>query len=271
MPYFPQRPIQSAFQYPPLVFLSRRVHGSVIINRPARNWIKKSKSVWGEDRCATNSAVRTQCAIQVAAGPSCGGLLFWPPPSPYGPPRVIRPMAIWAGRWKTGWSQISTRRLAAIIGSTAIRPAKARSSSPVAKPNMLHNCLAAAPVRRAVSSSSMKSPPSRANIRLSRWGDYDPSGYLYTLNENVPAVVAQSQATEAANYGLSLGLGDDVIQPMTMRANVGDCLRVRAHQSARRADIVPCPRGRSGNLGQQCAGPFDQSRCHGNARRHGHL
>ncbi|MCZ6604685.1 MAG: multicopper oxidase domain-containing protein, partial [Alphaproteobacteria bacterium] len=64
-------------------------------------------------------------------------------------------------------------------------------------------------------------------IVLNRWGDYDPNGYMFTLTKNVAAVTAQAAAPEEEGYGLTLGLGPDVIQPLTLRASIGDCIRIR--------------------------------------------
>lgn len=63
---------------------------------------------------------------------------------------------------------------------------------------------------------------------LNRWGDRDPEAYMYTLRQNVPAIRAQEAMIndEAEHFGLSLGLGNDMIQPLTIRANVGDCIRI---------------------------------------------
>ena len=62
-------------------------------------------------------------------------------------------------------------------------------------------------------------------IVLNRWGDYDPVGMMYALRSDVPAIRAQEVRGEFQDYGLSLGIGADAIQPLTMRANVGDCVR----------------------------------------------
>ena len=63
-------------------------------------------------------------------------------------------------------------------------------------------------------------------IFLNRWGDNDPAGRIYTALEHVDAVRALGRATAEDHYGISLGVGDDLVQPLTLRANVGDCLRV---------------------------------------------
>lgn len=66
----------------------------------------------------------------------------------------------------------------------------------------------------------------RVDITLNRWGDHDPEGYMYALAESVPAIREQEAKGADEHYGLSLGLGSDPIQPLTLRANVGDCVRI---------------------------------------------
>jgi hypothetical protein len=62
---------------------------------------------------------------------------------------------------------------------------------------------------------------------LNRWGDRDPEAYMFALRSRVPAVRAQEAlaGSEQDHFGLSLGVGADPIQPLTIRANVGDCVR----------------------------------------------
>ncbi len=59
-------------------------------------------------------------------------------------------------------------------------------------------------------------------ITLNRFGDNDPGGYMYALDAALPAVRAQ----EASNQ-VSTGLRTDAIQPLVLRANLGECLVVR--------------------------------------------
>ena len=66
----------------------------------------------------------------------------------------------------------------------------------------------------------------RTKIYLNRWGDNDPVGFLFTDINNVNRVRASASARAGDFFGISLGLADDPIQPMTMRINIGDCLRV---------------------------------------------
>jgi len=59
------------------------------------------------------------------------------------------------------------------------------------------------------------------DITLNRFGDHDPDGRMYVLAEEVRAVRAQE-----ASRKVSLGLGDDAIQPLVIRANLGDCVEI---------------------------------------------
>ena len=59
------------------------------------------------------------------------------------------------------------------------------------------------------------------DIPLNRFGDHDPDGKMYVLADQVDAVRAQEQSRK-----VSIGLGDDPIQPLVIRANQGDCVQI---------------------------------------------
>lgn len=59
------------------------------------------------------------------------------------------------------------------------------------------------------------------DIPLNRFGDHDPSGKMYVLDGMEAAVRA-----EETSRHVSIGLRDDPIQPLVIRANVGDCVEV---------------------------------------------
>jgi len=61
------------------------------------------------------------------------------------------------------------------------------------------------------------------DITINRFGDHDPSGMMYVLEENLDAVRAQETSPLPR---VSTGLGDDPIQPLVIRANLGDCVKV---------------------------------------------
>ena len=64
-------------------------------------------------------------------------------------------------------------------------------------------------------------------IPLNRFGDNDPAGKMYALAEQVAAVRAQE-----ATQKVSIGLRDDAIQPLVIRANLGDCVEIDFNNEA---------------------------------------
>ncbi len=65
------------------------------------------------------------------------------------------------------------------------------------------------------------------DIPLNRWGDHDPAGKMYALTSRIPAIRAEEQTRD-----VSLGLRDDPIQPLVIRANEGDCVEINVTNSA---------------------------------------
>lgn len=59
-------------------------------------------------------------------------------------------------------------------------------------------------------------------ITVNRFGDHNPLGKMFVLNENIPVVRAQEARPLPGR--VSLGLRDDPIQPLVIRANVGDAV-----------------------------------------------
>ncbi|MEM7584500.1 MAG: multicopper oxidase domain-containing protein [Acidobacteriota bacterium] len=71
-------------------------------------------------------------------------------------------------------------------------------------------------------------------ITLNRWGDHVEDAYMYALEANIPAIRDFETALEADRTlpegegvtRVSLGLRKDLIQPLVIRANLGECLRI---------------------------------------------
>ena len=68
-------------------------------------------------------------------------------------------------------------------------------------------------------------------ITLNRFLDYDPEGRMYVLDGELARVrieETQNRAARAdmAQPAVSIGLEDDAIQPLTIRANQGECVRI---------------------------------------------
>jgi hypothetical protein len=63
------------------------------------------------------------------------------------------------------------------------------------------------------------------DIPLNAYGDHVPEGFMYVLEEDLPAVREQEQRPGPER--VSPGLRQDPIQPLVFRANLGECLVVR--------------------------------------------
>ena len=59
------------------------------------------------------------------------------------------------------------------------------------------------------------------DIPLNRFGDHDSLGRMYALQSMIPAIRAQELSRH-----VSSGLRDDPIQPLVIRANMGDCVEI---------------------------------------------
>ncbi|HVM05814.1 MAG TPA: multicopper oxidase domain-containing protein [Acidimicrobiales bacterium] len=70
------------------------------------------------------------------------------------------------------------------------------------------------------------------DITVNRYLDHDPEGRMYALEGDVERVRAEERRNEEARAtgaepAVSVGLQGDAIQPLTLRARPGECLRVR--------------------------------------------
>ncbi|MCH8207704.1 MAG: hypothetical protein IIA62_01395, partial [Nitrospinae bacterium] len=69
-------------------------------------------------------------------------------------------------------------------------------------------------------------------VTLNQWGDYYP-GYMYVLTKDIAKVRKEEKINAKAREdaldpgAVSTGLQGDAIQPLTLRANQGDCLRIK--------------------------------------------
>ncbi|MDX6232847.1 MAG: hypothetical protein QOH68_1847, partial [Nocardioidaceae bacterium] len=77
-------------------------------------------------------------------------------------------------------------------------------------------CLKGGPVSKTFDVTALD-----VDIPINRYGDHDPGGKMYTLTSQIAAVRAQ-----AASQKVSIGLRDDPIQPLVIRANEGDCVQI---------------------------------------------
>jgi hypothetical protein len=77
-------------------------------------------------------------------------------------------------------------------------------------------CPAGAPVR------SYDVSAINVSMTLNRFGDRDPGAFMYALDSQIPAIRAAEFAPLPGR--VSIGLRNDPIQPLVIRANLGDCL-----------------------------------------------
>jgi hypothetical protein len=89
------------------------------------------------------------------------------------------------------------------------------------------------------------------DIVVDRFGDHDPFGYMYALADREDEVRAQEAALQAASSlpvsdpsaaKVSTGLGQDAIQPLVLRARLGECVVINLQNKLQNA-----PRSGTGN------------------------
>ncbi|MBA2558603.1 MAG: multicopper oxidase domain-containing protein, partial [Propionibacteriales bacterium] len=107
----------------------------------------------------------------------------------------------------------------ALVGSPVLAQGGGGTPPPSTDPG--NPCPSDAPVK------SFDITALNVNIPLNRFGDHDPAGKMYTLTENISAVRNEEQSQQ-----VSIGLRDDPIQPLVIRANLGDCVDISYHNRA---------------------------------------
>jgi FtsP/CotA-like multicopper oxidase with cupredoxin domain len=75
-------------------------------------------------------------------------------------------------------------------------------------------------------------------MTLNRFLDYEPRGLMYVLEEDLPRVRAEEAQNREARAGraepaVTAGLHGDAIQPLTLRVNQGECLRISLRNDLR--------------------------------------
>ena len=79
-------------------------------------------------------------------------------------------------------------------------------------------------------------------VTLNQWGDYYP-GYMFVLTKNIEKVRTEEEANAKAREDeldpgmVTNGLQGDAIQPLLIRANQGDCLRVKVTNAVEDEDV----------------------------------
>src|SRR3954470_16857165 len=106
--------------------------------------------------------------------------------------------------------------LVLVIGLTGSLSAAFTTIAPVTAGATTSSCLAGGSVDKTFDVTAID-----VNMPLNRFGDHDPKGKMYALTSQLSAIPA-----EAALQTVSIGLGDDPIQPLAIRANEGDCVEI---------------------------------------------
>src|SRR5215510_13428206 len=89
--------------------------------------------------------------------------------------------------------------------------------------------LVATPAFAATAPCSLSTTPTRSynvsaiNVKIpyNRFGDNDPLGMMYVLDQNISAV-----RSEESSQQVSTGLREDPIQPLVIRGNLGECVTI---------------------------------------------
>jgi hypothetical protein len=78
------------------------------------------------------------------------------------------------------------------------------------------------------------------DVPLNGFGDHDPNGRMYVLTavDGRPTGQLSKVRAEEASQNVSIGLREDAIQPLAIRANMGDCVVVHFTNSATTGDKV---------------------------------
>ncbi|MCW2648779.1 MAG: uncharacterized protein JWP07_4888, partial [Pseudonocardiales bacterium] len=113
--------------------------------------------------------------------------------------------------------------VASMAGSGFVIGAQAAQAAPSASSAA---CLAGGPVTRSFDLTSLD-----VNIPINRYGDHDPKGKMYAPNSKLSQI-----ADEARTQKVSIGLRDDPIQALVIRANEGDCVQIKYTNTATGGD-----------------------------------
>ncbi|RNM12670.1 multicopper oxidase domain-containing protein [Nocardioides pocheonensis] len=114
-------------------------------------------------------------------------------------------------------SLAATATVAMTTALTTLTPAVATTA----------DCLSGGAVDRSFDVTALD-----VDIPVNRFGDHDPHGVMYALSSHVDAI-RQEERTQQ----VSIGLRDDPIQPLVIRANEGDCVEVTFTNNATRGPI----------------------------------
>ena len=119
-----------------------------------------------------------------------------------------------------------------LAGSTSLRRAFALASSsvlvassglllPVSTAAVAAAAPAVGPCPAGATTKTFDVSAIDVKMYLNRFGDHDPQGQMYVLDSMIPPSARRRRRSR-----VSIGLRDDPIQPLVIRANVGDCVEI---------------------------------------------
>ena len=110
-----------------------------------------------------------------------------------------------------------------VMGAAALAPTTAITSASATTAG----CLDAGTVDKSFDVTALD-----VDIPVNRFGDHDPRGKMYALTDRLADIVAATSSQK-----VSIGLRDDPIQPLVIRANEGDCVSIRFTNNASGGDF----------------------------------
>ncbi|GAB3861841.1 hypothetical protein GCM10028801_26420 [Nocardioides maradonensis] len=134
---------------------------------------------------------------------------------------VLLPLLALNHRARRAAGTFSSRRVRALLALaaatvTVVGTSALSTASPAGAAISTGDCLSGGPVDKSFDVTAID-----VDIPVNRFGDHDPNGVMYALNDAIPAIRHQEQTQQ-----VSIGEHDDPIQPLVIRANEGDCVSI---------------------------------------------
>jgi FtsP/CotA-like multicopper oxidase with cupredoxin domain len=159
---------------------------------------------------------------------------LWQEPRPaQAAPAATTPTAPTGGwvRAVRGRTRDQQKARIALAGALALAAAVSGTNAAVGL-NNAHAASGSNPCPANVAVKSFDVTAMDVNIPLNRFGDHDPKGKMFVLNNRIGDVIAQANNPDYKNR-VSIGLhGGDAIQPLVIRANEGDCVTINFTNNA---------------------------------------
>ncbi len=143
---------------------------------------------------------------------------------------VLLPLLALCRGARSAVGTLSPRRMRAFVAVatgavTLLTTAALTSVAPAA--SAAPGCLAGGPTDASFDVTAID-----VDIPVNRFGDHDPQGTMYALTSAIPAIRQQEQSQQ-----VSIGLRDDPIQPLVIRANEGDCVAITFTNQTSRGSV----------------------------------